>query len=108
MSAYTLTEQQEMLADSARHYLSRIKTAKSHARQSDVQVNHPTRWSEMADLGWLALPVPEAYGGLTGSMADICALALGPPPVTDRLLMPPLDWVCVAVILASAPSELPA
>ena len=74
MSAYTLTEQQEMLADSARHYLSRSKTAKPHARQSDDQVNHPTRWSEMADLGWLALPVPEAYGGLTGSMADICAL----------------------------------
>ena len=74
MSAYTLTEQQEMLADSARHYLSRSKTAKPHARQNDDQVNHPTRWSEMADLGWLALPVPESYGGLSGSMADICAL----------------------------------
>ena len=75
MSAYTLNEQQEMLADSARSYLSRSKTSKPHAQQSDVQLNQPTRWSEMADLGWLALPVPDAYGGLTGSMADICALA---------------------------------
>ena len=75
MSAYTLNEQQEMLADSVRHYLSRSKAAKPHAQQTDGQFNNSARWSEMAHLGWLALPVPVAYGGLSGSMADICTLA---------------------------------
>ncbi len=74
MSAYTLNEQQEMLADSARSYLSRSKAAKPHSQQAVDLANDAARWSEMADLGWLALPVPEPYGGLSGSMADICAL----------------------------------
>jgi len=72
MSAYTLNEQQEMLADSARNYLSRSKPLK---HQTNSQENETTRWAEMAGLGWLALPVPDAFGGLSGSMADICALA---------------------------------
>lgn len=75
MSAYTLNEQQEMLADSARNYLSRSKTTRHHTNQTDTPTDAAPRWAEMAGLGWLALPVPEAYGGLGGSMADICALA---------------------------------
>ena len=75
MSAYTLDAQQEMLADSARNYLSRRTTPKHDATQADRQATESSRWAEMASLGWLALPVPEAYGGLSGSMADICALA---------------------------------
>jgi butyryl-CoA dehydrogenase len=75
MSAYTLNEQQEMLADSARNYLNRSKTPRHHTHQTDSPTDEAPRWAEMAGLGWLALPVPEAYGGLGGSMADICALA---------------------------------
>lgn len=75
MSAYTLDAQQEMLADSARNYLSRRTTPKHGATQADRQSNEAARWAEMAGLGWLALPVPEGHGGLSGSMSDICALA---------------------------------
>ncbi|WP_297721577.1 acyl-CoA dehydrogenase family protein [Limnohabitans sp. Rim8] len=75
MSAYTLDAQQEMLADSARNYLSRRAMPKHDATQADRQSNEAARWAQMADLGWLALPVSEAFGGLGGSMADICALA---------------------------------
>lgn len=74
MSAFTLNAQQEMLADSARDYLRRSKAQKQHADQTSRQGGE-ARWAEMAGLGWLALPVPEAFGGLGGSMADICALA---------------------------------
>jgi butyryl-CoA dehydrogenase len=75
MSAYTLNAQQEMLADSARDYLSRSKASKPLPHNTDNRIHDVAKWSEMAALGWLALPVPEAYGGLGGSMADICALA---------------------------------
>jgi alkylation response protein AidB-like acyl-CoA dehydrogenase len=75
MSAYTLDSQQEMLADSARNYLSRRTTQKHHVNLADRQGNEVARWAEMAGLGWLALPIPEAFGGLSGSMADLCALA---------------------------------
>lgn len=75
MSAYTLNAQQEMLADSARNFLIRSKSSKSLPHQTDGQAPEVAKWAEMADLGWMALPVPEAFGGLSGSMADICALA---------------------------------
>lgn len=75
MSAYTLDSQQEMLADSARNYLSRRTTQKHHVNLADRQGDEAARWAEMAGLGWLALPIPEAFGGLSGSMADLCALA---------------------------------
>lgn len=75
MSAYALDEQQHMLADSVRSYLSRRTTSGHQGAPSNEQETEASRWSEMADLGWLALPVPEPFGGLSGSMTDICALA---------------------------------
>jgi butyryl-CoA dehydrogenase len=75
MSAYALNEQQHMLAASARTYLGRRKASVHPDTPADEQVNGAQHWAEMAGLGWLALPVPEACGGLGGSMADICALA---------------------------------
>ena len=34
-------------------------------------------WSDFAELGWLALPIPEADGGLGGSLADAAVLMEG-------------------------------
>jgi butyryl-CoA dehydrogenase len=75
VSAYALNEQQHMLAASARTYLGRRKASVHQDTPADEQANGAQHWAEMAGLGWLALPVPEACGGLGGSMADICALA---------------------------------
>ena len=72
MSAYALSEQQQMLADSVKAYLGRRPAAASAT--DALGAVGTQRWSEMAALGWLALPVPEAWGGLSGSMSDICAL----------------------------------
>lgn len=43
------------------------------------------RWAQFAELGWLALPMPEAAGGLDGTVEDIALLniALGKALATE-------------------------
>lgn len=43
------------------------------------------RWAQFAELGWLALPIPEAAGGLDGTLEDIALLniALGRALATE-------------------------
>jgi alkylation response protein AidB-like acyl-CoA dehydrogenase len=55
------SDEQRMFADSANEVLTR------RALKSDRQ----TLWSEMTELGWLALPIPEAYGGFGQGAADV-------------------------------------
>ena len=75
MSALMLDENQQMLADSARKYVLRgYDQAVRAASLADPQGCAPERWSEFADMGWLGLPLPEADGGLGGSLADMCML----------------------------------
>lgn len=35
----------------------------------------PTAWAQMAEFGWLALPLPESAGGLGGSGTDVALVA---------------------------------
>ena len=86
----TLTDDNaSMLADSARRYVERACTA--DARAASLASEHgcsPHRWRELADMGWLALPLPEQHGGLGGSLAEICALAdeLGAALLTEPFI----------------------
>lgn len=76
MSTFTLSENQVMLAESARKYVERgYGTAVRAASVAHAHGCSAERWSEFAEMGWLALPLPEADGGLGGSVADICVLA---------------------------------
>ncbi len=62
---FRLSDEQQMLRDSARRCLSELaKTMPS-----------PKRWRHFADLGWTAMAVPEAAGGLGSSIADLAVLA---------------------------------
>ena len=65
-----------MLADSARDYLQRgYGDAVRSASLAHPHGGAPQRWQEFAELGWLALPVPERDGGLAGSLPDFCRVA---------------------------------
>ena len=76
MSAFTLDENQAMLAESARKYVERgYGDAVRNASVAHPHGCSPARWREFAEFGWLALPLPESHGGLGGSVADICVLA---------------------------------
>ncbi|MGE0099753.1 MAG: acyl-CoA dehydrogenase family protein [Hydrogenophaga sp.] len=39
------------------------------------QAGSPRFWTQMAQMGWLAAPLPERHGGLGGGVADAAALA---------------------------------
>jgi len=71
---------QTMLLDSAERLLS----GDAHVEYWREQFQAPlgfdeARWAQFAELGWLALPVPEAAGGLDGTIEDLALInvALG-------------------------------
>ncbi|CAG4918932.1 acyl-CoA dehydrogenase family protein [Paraburkholderia gardini] len=75
MSEQNLNDDQDMLADSARKYIARgYGNAVREASFAHPHGCLPARWNEFAELGWLAMPVPEADDGLNSSLGDICVL----------------------------------
>lgn len=68
-----LTEQQRELAAGAREFLSercgpdRVRAAWTHGHDSEL-------WSELADVGFLGVAVPEEHGGLGLAELDVAVL----------------------------------
>jgi len=70
------------------------------AMEEDAQGNDLTLWKQMADLGWLGLVLPEAYGGAGGTMMDLAVLleefgrALVPGPFVPTVVQVglPILW----------------
>ena len=97
MSVFTLDENQRMLAESARKYIERgYDKAVRAASLADPRGCAPLRWNEFAEMGWLALPLPEAEGGLGGSLADMCVLA---EELGRGLVVEP--WIASSVMAAT-------
>ena len=76
---FDLTEDQALIAESARdwlagHYGFRAREAGVHRDGGAA-----TAWSAWAELGWLALPLPAAHGGIDGGPmeAGVLTQALG-------------------------------
>jgi alkylation response protein AidB-like acyl-CoA dehydrogenase len=65
-------DDQQIIRDSAARFV-RNATAGELPRQRDASADI---WASMANMGWLALALDEADGGLGGGAADVCALAL--------------------------------
>ena len=102
MSTFALNENQVMLAESARKYVERgYGSAVRAASLAHADGCSEERWAEFAEMGWLALPLPEVDGGLGGSVADICVLAedLGRGLVVEPW---PASGVLAATLLATA------
>lgn len=77
---------QAMLLDSAERLLSENADVEYWRHQrSNATGFDEARWTQFAELGWLALPVPEAAGGLDGTIEDIALLniALGKALATE-------------------------
>ncbi|MFH1169714.1 MAG: acyl-CoA dehydrogenase family protein [Chloroflexota bacterium] len=72
---FNLTEEQEMLYTSARDFLVKECPPKLiREMEQDEKGYSPELWRKMAGLGWMGLPVPEAYGGMGGSFLDLVLL----------------------------------
>ena len=86
-------EEQEMLRAAAREFLrSECPTKLVRETEEDPTGYSPELWRKMADLGWLALPFPEQYGGGAGSFLDVVALveelgrAMAPVPYISTVV----------------------
>lgn len=69
---FTFTEEQHMLLDTARRFIAKDYSFEARRQIKDKSERgfSPAVWQGFADLGLLALNVPEADGGLGGSAVD--------------------------------------
>lgn len=77
---------QTMLLDSAERLLAEGTSVEYWREQRLRPLGFDeARWAQFAELGWLALPVPEAAGGLDGTIEDVALLnvALGRALATE-------------------------
>ncbi len=73
---FSFSSEQKLLQDSASKFalkgygFDRYQATLKMPNQLD-----PAAWAQMADFGWLALPLPESAGGLGGSGVDVSLVA---------------------------------
>lgn len=67
----TLSDEQRLLRESADRFVSETYTA-DHRRKiaNDPLGFSADIWKQFAELGWLALPIPEVHGGLGGGAIE--------------------------------------
>jgi alkylation response protein AidB-like acyl-CoA dehydrogenase len=102
---FNYSDMQRMLLDSAERYLDDVYTLE-HRRSLRASEDGLDRdaWRTFAELGWLALAIPEDQGGLGGSMEDVAVLstALGSKLVTAPFVS---SSVLAVHLLAGAQGE---
>lgn len=104
MSQQDISEHRVMLSDSVTNFargveLARVRKLHETKNECDRKV-----WSQMAELGWLGVLVPEQYGGMGLQLGDMAIVAQG----LARMLVPePLAAAAVlgARVLADSKNE---
>lgn len=73
---FAFTEEQEQLRETARSFLAAHASSEAVRRAMQTQLGFdPDAWKRIAsELGWTAILVPEAYGGLGLSWVEVAAL----------------------------------
>jgi alkylation response protein AidB-like acyl-CoA dehydrogenase len=72
---FNLTDEQQMLRDAALRYVREqygFEAQRHLARGTGWSAEH---WARYADMGWLALSIPEAFGGLGCSFVETAVVA---------------------------------
>ncbi|HEY9453357.1 MAG TPA: acyl-CoA dehydrogenase family protein, partial [Bradyrhizobium sp.] len=68
----TLSDEQRLLRESADRFVNETYTADHRRRIANDPLGFSAEiWKEFAELGWLALPIAEADGGLGGGAIEI-------------------------------------
>ena len=76
MTDTSLYEQQSLIEDSARRFLDQHYSFEARRNFIHEEPGYSTRqWEEMAELGWMLLPMSADFGGLGGDMALVSTLA---------------------------------
>jgi alkylation response protein AidB-like acyl-CoA dehydrogenase len=67
----TLSDEQRLLRESVDRYIAETHDADHRRRVAAEPAGFsPATWKQFAELGWLALPIDEAYGGLSGGAIE--------------------------------------
>ncbi|MGE0881208.1 MAG: acyl-CoA dehydrogenase family protein [Acidimicrobiia bacterium] len=72
---FGFSEEQELLRDTARSFVSRVCPAEKAKEWDEAGHAPPELFKGMSDMGWFALPLPEAYGGGGGGPIELAILA---------------------------------
>jgi alkylation response protein AidB-like acyl-CoA dehydrogenase len=82
---FDITEEQNLLKSSARDFLSKECTAEHVRTMLDDDLGYSKDlWQKMAELGWMGITLPPAYGGVEGDFLDLLLLQ----EEMGRFLMP--------------------
>jgi alkylation response protein AidB-like acyl-CoA dehydrogenase len=66
------SEEQELLRASAERFLAEEYSFAERQKAAQSELGYSAEiWTQFAELGWLALPLPEACGGLGGGAVDL-------------------------------------
>ena len=94
--ALTLTFEQQLLRDNAREYVQHTTPVNHLRRIRDQQVREGFSrevWAQMAEFGWIASHIPEAYGGMGLGYTELaivleeCGRTLVPTPFVSSALL---------------------
>jgi len=91
---FDFNEDQYFIKNEARRFLTDRGDMKSFRdyHEQDGEYLHPL-WQEIAELGWLGVAIPEAYGGLGMSYLELCLIAeelgrvVAPVPLSSRIYL---------------------
>lgn len=68
----TLSDEQRLLRESAERFVGETYNAEHRRRLANDPLGFSAEiWKQFAELGWLALPIPESHGGLGGGAVEI-------------------------------------
>ena len=72
---FHFTEEQKILKKTARDFLqSECPSSFVLEMEADEKGYTPELWNKMAELGWMALIIPEAYDGVGGDLLDLVVM----------------------------------
>jgi alkylation response protein AidB-like acyl-CoA dehydrogenase len=72
---FSLRDIKQMIQDSAAKYIQHDYKFETRQALANSPLGYSEdNWTLFAELGWLALPIEEAYGGLGGNLADVMVL----------------------------------
>ena len=61
---FQLSEEQQMLADSAKRFVRDNSDVETHRQNKKLMPLDTATWQKLAELGWLAVPFEEEHGGM--------------------------------------------
>lgn len=68
----TLSDEQRLLRESAERFVGETYNAEHRRKLANDPLGFSAEiWKQFAELGWLALPIPEGYDGLGGGAVEI-------------------------------------